>query len=182
MTDTGITETAALEMESREWIESLDYVLQRSGPERARQLLEELRDHARQAGAVIPTSANTPYTNTIPASKQPPFPGSHELEQRIRNIHRWNAMMMVVRANRDDPTIGGHIATYASAAALLEIGFNHFFRGPGEGGEGDQIFFQAHTSPGIYARAFLEGRLTEEQLLNYRRELRPGGGLSSPPP
>ena len=181
MTDTGITETAALETESREWIESLDYVLQRSGPERARQLLEELRDHARQAGAVIPSSANTPYINTIPASKQPPFPGSHELEQRIRNIHRWNAMMMVVRANRDDPTIGGHIATYASAAALLEIGFNHFFRGRGEGGEGDQIFFQAHTSPGIYARAFLEGRLTEEQLLNYRRELRPGGGLSSYP-
>ena len=167
--------------ETKEWLESLDYVLQSSGPERVRRLLHQLQEHVRQAGVSLPFAANTPYVNTIPPHQQPPFPGSHELERRIRNILRWNAMVMVVRANRTDTTIGGHIATYGSAATLYEIGFNHFFRGKGGGHEGDQIYFQAHAAPGIYARAFLEGRLTEEQLDSYRHELRPGGGLSSYP-
>jgi pyruvate dehydrogenase E1 component len=119
--------------------------------------------------------------NTIPADRQPPYPGSHDLEQRIRNILRWNAMIMVVRANLDDPTIGGHIATYTSAATLYEVALNHFIRGRTPEFEGDQVFFQPHSSPGIYARAFLEGRLGEAELINFRRELRPGGGLSSYP-
>ena len=168
-------------LETGEWLESLDYVLEHSGPERVRELLKRLRDHARQRGVSLPFAASTPYVNTIPPSAQPPYPGSHDLERRIRNIIRWNAMIMVVRANRADPTIGGHIATYASVAALYEVALNHFMRGPGSGFEGDHIFWQAHTAPGIYARAFLEGRLSEEQLDNYRHELHPEGGLSSYP-
>ena len=168
-------------IETSEWLESLDYVVQHGGPERARRLLERVRTHALRAGVSIPSAGNTPYINTIPPHLQPPFPGSHDLEQHIRNILRWNAMIMVVRANRSDATIGGHLATYASAATLYEVGFNHFFRGKDHGCGGDQIYFQAHTAPGIYARAFLEGRLTEEQLGNFRHELSPGGGLSSYP-
>ena len=168
-------------VETREWLESLDYVLATSGPERVAKLMEALRSHARREGVKLPFGLNTPYINTVPPDRQPPYPGSHELERRIRNIIRWNAMIMVVRANQSDPTIGGHIATFASAATLMEVGFNHFFRGRVDGFEGDQIFFQAHTAPGIYARAFLEGRLPEKQLDNYRRELRPEGGLSSYP-
>ena len=168
-------------LETGEWLESLDYVLENSGPERVRELLERLRDHARQRGVSLPFAASTPYVNTIPPAAQPPYPGSHDLERRIRNIIRWNAMIMVVRANRADPTIGGHIATYASVAALYEVALNHFMRGRGSGFEGDHIFWQAHTAPGIYARAFLEGRLSEEQLDNYRHELHPEGGLSSYP-
>ena len=190
------------EVETQEWLDSLKYVLHNAGPERVRRLLEQLQTYSRESGVSIPFSANTPYINTIPAAHQPPYPGSHELERRIRNILRWNAMVMVVRANRDDATIGGHIATYASAATLYEVGFNHFFRGRGSGrepdaaGDGrgldhrrgldhghdaDLIYFQAHCAPGIYARAFLEGRLQEEQLENFRHELSPGGGLSSYP-
>ena len=168
-------------LETGEWLESLDYVLEHSGPERVRELLERLRDHARERGVSLPFAASTPYVNTIPPAAQPPYPGSHDLERRIRNIIRWNAMIMVVRANRADPTIGGHIATYASVAALYEVALNHFMRGRGSGFEGDHIFWQAHTAPGIYARAFLEGRLSEEQLDNYRHELHPEGGLSSYP-
>ncbi len=167
--------------ETREWLESLDYVLASAGPERVCQLLEQLQNHARRLGVGIPFASNTPYVNTIPANRQPPYPGSHELEQRIRNIVRWNAMIMVVRANQQDPTIGGHIATYSSAATLYEVALNHFIRGRTPDFEGDQVFFQPHSSPGIYARAFLEGRLDEDQLVNFRRELRPGGGLSSYP-
>ena len=167
--------------ETREWRESLDYVLQQKGPERVARLLRELQVHARKAGVDIPFTANTPYINSIPAAKQPPFPGSRELERRIKSLIRWNAMAMVVRANREESGIGGHISTYASAATLYEIGFNHFFRGREGGNDGDIIFFQGHASPGIYARAFLEGRISLEQLQNFRRELRPGGGLSSYP-
>jgi pyruvate dehydrogenase E1 component len=175
-------ETADLEaIETREWLDSLDYVLKEGGPERVQTLLEQLQIHAQQAGVKIPFSANTPYINTISADKQSPFPGSREIERRIKSLVRWNAIAMVVRANREESGIGGHISTYASAATLYEIGFNHFFRGKGENHEGDVIYFQGHASPGIYARAFLEGRLSMEQLQNFRRELKPGGGLSSYP-
>ena len=167
--------------ETREWRESLDYVLQQKGPERVARLLRELQVHARKAGVDIPFTANTPYINTIPAEKQPPFPGTREIERRIKSLIRWNAMAMVVRANREETGIGGHISTYASAATLYEIGFNHFFRGREGGSDGDIIYFQGHASPGIYARAFLEGRISLEQMQNFRRELRPGGGLSSYP-
>jgi pyruvate dehydrogenase E1 component len=168
-------------IESKEWRDSLDYVLYHSGPERVRELLKELQIHARKNGVEIPFTANTPYINSIPADKQPPFPGSREIERRIKSLIRWNAMAMVVRANRESSGIGGHISTYASAATLYEIGFNHFFKGKDDPSGGDQIYFQGHASPGIYARAFLEGRISEEQLKNFRRELRDGGGLSSYP-
>src|SRR4029079_16949519 len=166
--------------ESSEWIGSLDYVLRAHGPQRAVRLLDELREHLRDQGVRSPFTANTPYVNTIPADEQPPYPGSREIERRIKSLVRWNAMAMVVRANRESSGIGGHISTYASAATLYEVAFNHFFKG-NENGNGDQIYFQGHASPGIYARAFLEGRLSIEQLENFRRELKPGGGLSSYP-
>jgi pyruvate dehydrogenase E1 component len=172
--DTDATET-------QEWLESLEGVLQTSGPERARFLLTQLKHKANRQGVAVPFTANTPYINTIPPDKQPPFPGSREAERRIKSLIRWNAMAMVVRANKHAPGIGGHISTYASAATLLEIGFNHFFRGPEAPGGGDQVYFQGHASPGVYARAFLEGRLSAAQLENFRRELEAGGGLSSYP-
>ena len=177
--DRELVDSAAIE--TREWLESLDYVLKQGGEERVQELLQRLEIHAYKAGVRLPFSANTPYINTIPLEEQPPFPGNREIERRIKSIIRWNAMAMVVRATRTDSSIGGHISTYASAATLYEIGFNHFFKGPGENHSGDQIYFQGHASPGIYARAFLEGRLSVEQLENFRRELRPGGGLSSYP-
>ncbi len=168
-------------IETQEWIESLDYVIKRRGPRRAVTLLEQLRVHAQQHGIKLPFSANTPYINTIPADQQAPFPGSQEIERRIKSLVRWNALAMVVRANRLESGIGGHISTYASAATLFEVGFNHFFRARTEDFEGDIIYFQGHAAPGVYARAYLEGRLTEAQLENFRRELHPGGGLSSYP-
>ena len=168
-------------LETREWLESLNYVLQSSGPERAASLLRELLVYAQLEGVRFPFSANTPFINTIPVEKQPPFPGSREIERRIKSLIRWNAMAMVVRANKHEPGIGGHISTYASAATLYEIGFNHFFRARNEQQEGDIIYFQGHASPGIYARAFLEGRLSAQQLENFRNELCETGGLSSYP-
>src|ERR1700722_16135023 len=150
--------------ETKEWLESLNGVLQNSGEERARFLLTQLQFQASRQGVNVPFTANTPYINTIPAQKQPPFPGSREIERRIKSLVRWNAMAMVVRANKNSPGIGGHISTYASAATLCEIGLNHFFRGPDAPGGGDQVYFQGHASPGIYARAFLEGRLSSAQL------------------
>ena len=170
-----------IDIETREWLYSLDYVLEHSGPERVKELLQELQIRAHKAGVEIPFSANTPYINTIPREKQPPFPGDREIERRVKSLIRWNAMAMVVKANKLEHGIGGHISTYASAATLYEIGFNHFFRGKRDDYDGDQIFFQGHASPGIYARAFLEGRLTKEQMDNFRRESKPGGGLSSYP-
>lgn len=169
------------EIETREWLYSLDYVLEHSGPERVIELLRELQVRAHKAGVHIPFSANTPYINTIPREKQPPFPGDREIERRIKSLIRWNAMAMVVKANKLEGGVGGHISTYASAATLYEIGFNHFFHGKGDGYEGDQIYFQGHASPGVYARSYLEGRITKEQLVNFRRELKPEGGLSSYP-
>jgi pyruvate dehydrogenase E1 component len=168
-------------VETREWLDSLDYVLQHRGPERVATLLDQLRSYAARNGAKIPFSAQTDYINTLPAEAQAPFPGSQEIERRIKSIVRWNALAMVVRANRIESGIGGHISTYASAATLYEVGFNHFFRARTPEQEGDVIYFQGHASPGIYARAFLEGRISVEQLENFRRELKPSGGLSSYP-
>jgi pyruvate dehydrogenase E1 component len=167
-------------IETREWLDSLDYVLQTGGPAKVARLLRELTIHARQNGVKMPFSANTPYINTISADEQALMPGSPDLERRIKSLVRWNAAAMVVRANKAEEGIGGHISTFASAATLYEVGFNHFFRGH-EGGDGDVIFFQGHAAPGIYARAYLEGRIDETHLENFRRETRAGGGLSSYP-
>jgi len=170
------------EIELREWLESLEYVLDTSGPERALELLKHLEMHAKKHGVEIPFSANTPYINTIPADEQPAeYPGDRELEKRIRNLIRWNAMAMVVRANKYSDGIGGHISTYASAATLYEVGMNHFFRGPDAGVDADMIYFQGHASPGIYARSYLERRINKEHLRNFRRELQDEPGLSSYP-
>ena len=167
--------------ELREWVESFEALVEESGPERAAQILDQLRAHAERTGIPLHFSANTPYVNTIPYDRQPPFPGDQEIERRIKSIIRWNALAMVVRANRVEHNIGGHISTYASQATLFEVGFNHFFRARNQDSEGDHVFFQGHAAPGIYARAFLEGRLTVHQLENFRRELKPEGGLSSYP-
>jgi len=169
------------EIENSEWRESLDYVLQEQGPQRVRQILRLLQTRAQEQGVSIPFTANTPYINTIPRDQEPVFPGNRELERRNKSLVRWNAMAMVVRANKELPGIGGHISTFASSANLLEVGFNHFWRARNENNLGDQVFFQGHGAPGVYARAYLEGRLTEKDLNNFRRELSPEGGLSSYP-
>jgi len=169
------------QLEIAEWFESLDSVLEASGPEVAREILERLRAHATVNGIDLPFTANTPYTNTIPLRLEPIFPGDQELERRIKSLIRWNALAMVVRANREEHNIGGHISTYASAATLYEVGFNHFWRARSESFDGDTIYFQGHAAPGMYARAFMEGRLSKEKLENFRRELKAGGGLSSYP-
>ncbi len=168
-------------VETKEWLDALDAVLQTSGEDRGQFLLSQLKNKAVRGGVEIPFTANTPYINTLPLSRQPLFPGNREMERRIKSLIRWNAMAMVVHANKEDSTIGGHIATFASSATLYEVGFNHFFKGPEHGDGSDIVYFQGHASPGIYARAFLEGRLNEAHLYNFRRELREGGGLSSYP-
>jgi pyruvate dehydrogenase E1 component len=168
-------------LENREWIESLDYVLDTEGEERAAKLIKKLQIHAQKKGVRLPFTANTPYINTIPTSKQPKYPGDPEIEWKIRSLIRWNAMAMVVRANRLEQGIGGHISTFASAAALYEVAFNHFLRGRNKNQEGDIVYFQGHAAPGIYARAFLEGRLSIEDLQNFRRDTIPQGGLTSYP-
>jgi pyruvate dehydrogenase E1 component len=168
--------------ETAEWVDSLKYVLASRGPERAQYLLKVLEEQARREGVELPKALNTPYINTIHRDQQPAYPGNREVERRIKSIVRWNAMAMVSRQNKIEDGIGGHISTFASAATLYEVGFNHFFKGRGEGGyDGDQIYFQGHASPGIYSRAFVEGRLSEENLKNFRRELRDVPGLSSYP-
>ena len=169
------------DVEIQEWLESLDSVLESSGPEVAAEILERLRAHATVNGIDLPFTANTPYANTIPVRLEPLFPGDQELERRIKSLIRWNALAMVVRANRLENGIGGHISTYASSATLYEVGFNHFFRARSADFEGDTVYFQGHAAPGIYARAFMEGRISAQQLENFRRELKPGGGLSSYP-
>src|SRR6476659_3459825 len=166
--------------ETREWLDSLDYVLQSGGPAKVARLLRELTIHARQNGVKLPFTANTPYINTISADEQALMPGSPDLERRIKSLVRWNAAAMVVRANKAEEGIGGHISTFASAATLYEVGFNHFFRGHGSQDAG-VIFFQLDAAPGISARAYLEGPIGETQLENFRREMRTGGGLSSYP-
>ena len=169
------------DIETREWLESLEWVLENEGPERAAHLITRLESLMAQRGAPMPTGSRTPYVNSIPVSQEPQYPGTRDIERRIKSIIRWNAMAMVVRANRHNTDVGGHISTYASAATLYEVGFNHFFEGPSEDHAGDQVYFQGHASPGMYARAFVEGRLSPQQLENFRRELQPGGGLSSYP-
>ncbi|AVR98278.1 pyruvate dehydrogenase (acetyl-transferring), homodimeric type [Pseudoduganella armeniaca] len=166
--------------ETKEWLEALEAVLENEGPERAHYLMERMVDLARRRGALIPFSANTAYVNTIPAHVGAHCPGNLEYEERLRSWMRWNAMAMVVKANRADGDLGGHLSSFASLANMLGIGFNHFWRAPSEEHGGDLLYLQGHSSPGIYARAFLEGRLTEEQLLNFRREV-DGKGLSSYP-
>ncbi|EMB16752.1 pyruvate dehydrogenase (acetyl-transferring), homodimeric type [Rhodopirellula europaea] len=168
--------------ETQEWISSLEYVLQSKGPERVKFLIDQLRDRAAEEGVPLSSDTSTPYVNTIPPHEQPAYPGNRELERRIKSIIRWNAMAMVVRANKRPGGVGGHISTFASSATLYEVAFNHFFQGRGEDGySGDSIYFQGHASPGMYSRAYLEGRLSDENLDNFRRELAPGGGLSSYP-
>ncbi|HJU22150.1 MAG TPA: pyruvate dehydrogenase (acetyl-transferring), homodimeric type, partial [Casimicrobiaceae bacterium] len=165
--------------ETREWLDALDGVLQTEGPDRAHFLIEQLIDKARRSGAFLPFSANTAYINTIPPERQVRIPGDQKIEHRIRSYSRWNAMAMVVRANKHT-NVGGHIASYASAATLYDVGFNHFWHGMSDKHAGDLVFIQGHSSPGIYARAFLLGRLTETQLDNFRQEV-DGKGISSYP-
>ncbi len=167
-------------VETREWLDALEAVIENEGPERAHYLMERMVDLARRRGAQIPFSANTAYVNTIPAHLEKHCPGNLEYEERLRSWMRWNAMAMVVKANREDGDLGGHISSFASLANMLGVGFNHFWHAPTEDHGGDLIYIQGHSSPGIYARAFLEGRLSEEQLLNFRREV-DGKGLSSYP-
>ena len=167
--------------ETRDWLEALHDVRRLSGNARVRELLRELQIHAQRAGGVLPVTARTPYVNSIPPERQPAYPGDEALEGKIRSIIRWNAMAMVVAANREADGIGGHISTYASAVTLYEVGFNHFFRGPNHPDGADIIYFQGHAAPGIYARAYVEGRLTDAQIHDFRRELTPSGGLSSYP-
>ena len=167
--------------ENREWIEALDYIYVNQGPKRITELLRRLQVRAQEQGVHFHFSANTPYINTIPVSRHAPFPGSREIERRIKSLIRWNAMAMVVKANKKHAGLGGHISTFASSATLYEVGFNHFFRAKSVGHPGDIIFFQGHAAPGIYARAFLEGRIDEAQLASFRQELAPGGGLCSYP-
>lgn len=168
--------------ETREWLDSLEYVLEGKGIERATYLFERLRDRLGQRGARVSGSPNTPYINTIPAEREPPYPGNLELERRIRSLVRWNALAMVVKANKEHSGIGGHISTYASAATLYEVAFNHFLHGKDSPQGGDLVYFQGHASPGIYARGYVEGRLSEEMLHHFRGEITSGGkGLSSYP-
>ena len=169
------------DLETAEWLESLDFVLGTSGAKRVGELIKELQVHAFKQGVRMPHARNTPYINSIHHSEQPPYPGNLVMENRIRSLIRWNAMAMVVKANRKDSALGGHISTFASSAAMLEVGFNHFFRAPTADYGGDSVYFQGHASPGIYARAFLEGRIDEAKLHNFRQEMGEGGGLSSYP-
>ncbi|MCW8127112.1 pyruvate dehydrogenase (acetyl-transferring), homodimeric type [Microbulbifer halophilus] len=170
------------DLELQEWLESLDDILRHQGGDRAREILRALQERLVRGGVPLEDAPlNTPYRNTIPLSEQPAYPGNLKLEQRIENIIRWNAIAMVLQAADSGSGVGGHIATYASAATVLEVGFHHFFRCRNAEYGGDLVNVQAHAAPGIYARAFLEGRLSERQLQNFRRQLQPGGGLSSYP-
>jgi pyruvate dehydrogenase E1 component len=168
--------------ETEEWLTAFEQVIEAEGRSRACFLLQKLLEKGYEKDVVLPFTGNTPYINTIPKSEEPPYPGDRNVERRIKSIVRWNAMAMVVRANKKYPGLGGHISTFASAATLYQVGFHHFFRGRGEGGfDGDIVYFQGHASPGMYAQAFLEGRITVEKMDAFRRELAPGGGLASYP-
>jgi pyruvate dehydrogenase E1 component len=163
------------------WLATFEAVVRDQGRAHGQDLLGRISALAQALGLTVPASLNTPYVNTIAVEAQPPYPGDREIERRIKNVIRWNAMAMVVQANKHYPGIGGHISTYASVATLFEVGFHHFFRAGHDGLSGDQIYFQGHASPGVYARAYIEGRIAEPMLHNFRRELAPGGGLSSYP-
>src|SRR5437870_5585959 len=172
-------------VKNRKWLESLEFVLEHllksHDAREARSFVDNLVERLRSSGVELPAAVSTPYLNTIPLEKQPPYPGDWKIETRIKSYIRWNAMAMVVNANRRHSGLGGHISTFASCATLYEVGFNHFFRGSGNGQPGDMIYFQGHATPGNYARAFLEGRLDESHLQHFRQELAEGGGLSSYP-
>ena len=172
-------------LETERWLESLEYIfaniLKNEGPDQARSLVEKLAERLRKSGIAIPAGISTPYINTIPDEQEPPYPGDRELERRIKSYIRWNAMAMVVKANRIHTGLGGHISTFASAATLYEVAFNHFFRGGDDGSAADMVYFQGHASPGNYARAYLERRIDAKKLHNFRQELGEGGGLSSYP-
>ena len=167
--------------ETEEWLEALEQIVDEMGPERASYLLDKLTERARSVGVDVPVQLSTPYVNTIPVDAEVPYPGDRALERRIKSLVRWNAMAMVTHQNKYDAGIGGHISTYSSLAGLLEVGFNHFFHASYGDQPGDFVYFQGHASPGVYARAFLEGRLSEDQLNNFRHELRDTPGLSSYP-
>lgn len=169
------------EIEIREWLDSLEYVLKNGSHEQAQAILQRLQIRAQEAGVTLPFSVNTPYVNTIGLENQPKYPGNREIERRIKSIIRWNAMAMVVKGNKAENGIGGHISTYASSATLYEVGFNHFFRARTKDFCGDFVYFQGHASPGMYARAYVEGRLNDQSLINFRRELQEEPGLSSYP-
>jgi len=167
--------------ETSEWMEALDQIADVAGPNRVTFLLDKLTERARENGVELPSRATTDYVNSIRVDQEVPYPGDRALEREIKSLVRWNAMAMVSHQNKLDDGIGGHIATYSSLATLLEVGFNHFFRASIDGQAGDMVYFQGHASPGVYARAFVEGRLTEQHLLNFRHELRDTPGLSSYP-
>src|SRR5689334_25435138 len=156
-------------LETQEWLDALEAVLVREGPERAHYLLEKLVDKARRSGAYIPFSLNTAYLNTIPVHLEERSPGDHTLEERIRSFCRWNAMVMVARANKSDDELGGHIASFASVGTLFGIGQQHFWHAPHDGHGGDLVYFQGDSSPGVYAGSLMEGRLPEGRLRNFRR-------------
>ena len=165
-------------VETEEWLEALDAVVKHDGPRRAHDLVERVVERARLKGAAIEYVGPTPYVNTIPREDEPPLPGDPAMERRVRSLIRWNAIATILRANKESSELGGHIASYQSAALLYEIGFNHFWHAPSEEHGGDLVYIQGHSSPGIYARAYLEGRLTEEQLEGFRQEVSRPGGLS----
>ncbi|MGH2870014.1 MAG: pyruvate dehydrogenase (acetyl-transferring), homodimeric type, partial [Solirubrobacteraceae bacterium] len=169
-------------VETSEWVEALDAVVAHDGPERARQILTRVVERAQHAGTGAIASLNTPYVNTILPEREARLPGDPALERRLRSIVRWNAIAMVVRANKTSSELGGHIATYQSVATLMEVGYNHFWRAHTDESPGDLVFFQGHSSPGNYARAFLEGRLTAEQLDGFRQEVSRDGLSSYPHP
>lgn len=169
------------ELENQEWLDSIDYIIQHEDITRVEEILNLLRNRATEKGILLKPQINTPYINTIPVSQQVEYPGDREIERKIKSLIRWNAMAMVVQANKKEEGIGGHISTFASAATLYEVGFNHFFKGPDGDSPSDLIYYQGHAAPGIYARSFLEGRISEKMLENFRRELKPEGGLSSYP-
>jgi pyruvate dehydrogenase E1 component len=178
-----VTERADVDpQETQEWLEALDAVVAHDGTERAEEIVEQVVDRARRVGAYVPFSGETPYVNTISVAREPEFPGDEAMERRLRSIIRWNAMAMVVRANKESSELGGHIASYQSAATLYEVGFNHFWHAPTDEHGGDLVYIQGHSSPGIYARSFLEGRLSEEQLSGFRQEVSRGGISSYPHP
>ena len=169
-------------LETSEWLESLSDVIEKDGNHRAHYLIKELINKAYMEGANIPYTQNTPYINTIPVSEEKKSNGDQNIERRIRSLIRWNAAAMVVRANKKFPELGGHIGTFASAATLYDVGMNHFWRAKNNKFGGDLIYFQGHSAPGMYARAFLEGRLNEKQLDSFRQEVNPGGLSSYPHP
>src|SRR6266853_2289156 len=182
--DMNAKPAAALEPDHEEileWIEAFDEVIDQEGPGQGTRLLDALTRRAQQSGVDVPVHLNTPYVNTIPVEEELPYPGDRTMERRIKSLIRWNAMAMVHRQNKKDPGIGGHISTYSSLATLLKLGYNHFFHATYGDEPGDFVYFQGHASPGVYARGYLEGRISQQQIENYRHELRDTPGLSSYP-